>query len=354
MKSMDFLMLLGDLAEDTACAPASAGEPRRNRGGRRIPRIMAAVCACLLVAVFSVWFFTPGFVDVSENGGLYTLVRVGDRLMFYRNVRESGLSPYERLCLPRRQGEILAEQGNITFYRVAERDDLVYILADWLEGETVVLEFQEAVYWPDVNLKDTEWYAAGRIDDEDIAALEQTEIPTLGEVLETIYGVRSGEDIRRIRFQKDDADNGSVGKRVRVKAVTTRDTEEIARFYTMLCGMTPRDERQEISFGHVGVHDEAYLKGEVPLSEQINRDIAVELESGYTLRFTFYPAAGILRQTGTDMMLAVLSEEDTAWLIDLAEIDMEWRDWGTEPPSVPGEGDETAVVRPSVPETEKP
>jgi hypothetical protein len=353
MKSMELLTLLGELAEDTVYESASAGERRRNLGRRRIPRIMAAVCACLLLAVFSVWFFTPGSFDVTENGGLWTVVRVGDRLMFYRNVRESALSPYQRLRLPRKQGEMLDEQGFFTFYRVADRDDLVYILTDWPKGEPVVLEFQEAAYWPDVNLRDTEWYAAGRIDDEDIAALEQMRMPTLGEVLETIYGVRSGEDIRRVRFQKDDADNSSFGKRVRVKAVTTRDAEEISRIYTLLCGMTPRDERQEISFGHVGMHDEAYLKGEAPLSGQVNRDIAVELESGYTLRFTFYPAVGILRQTGTDM-LAVLSEEDTAWLIDLAKIDMEWRDWGTEAPHAPAEGDETATVRPPVPESARP
>jgi hypothetical protein len=42
-------------------------------------------------------------------------------------------------------------------------------------------------------------------------------------------------------------------------------------------------------------------------------------------------------------MYTILSEADTAWLIDLAKIDMEWRDWGTEAPVIAGEDDETAV-----------
>ena len=341
MKAMDFLTLLGDLDEGESEHPV----PIRNQR-RRAPRIVAAACASVLCLLFAVWFFTPPPVSTAENGGLYTVVRIGDRLAFYRQVIPARLSPYERLCLPNERGEILAVHGDFTFHRAADRDDLVYILTDGPGGhEKTVLEFAGIAYWPNVDLKSTEWYAAGRISDEDIAALENASVPTMKEILETVYGVTSVSDIRRIRFEKDNADNGPVGKRVRVSSVTARDSETIGRIYTLLAGMTPTEIGQKLPFSHVSPLDEAYLNGESPLSAQVNRDITVQLESGYTLRFTFSPVTGLLRQYQTDMY-TILSEEDTAWLIRFAAIDMEWRDWGTEAADPSGAGDATAVVPP--------
>jgi hypothetical protein len=180
------------------------------------------------------------------------------------------------------------------------------------------------------------------VTDEDIAALDNTTVPTMGEILESIYGVTDASEIRYVKLEKDDAYNDKVSKKVRVKPITVRDDKEIDRFFELLSEMHPAEFQQMMNFGNVSSHDDAYLLGDAPLSAQINRDMEIKLLDGYTLEFTFYPATGLLRHTRTEMY-TILSEADTAWLIDLAKIDMEWRDWGTEAPVMAGEGDETAV-----------
>lgn len=357
MKAMELLTLLGDLEADTAVE--SAPQPIKKKK-RRAPRIMAAAaCFCLVLTAFAVWFFTPPPFDSRENGIHETIVRIDDRFMFYRTVSPSRLSPYERLRLPNEKGDILAVHGDTTFYRAADRDDLTYVLTDQY-GELTVWEFSKPAYWPSINpgnpgtpvnpvypenpinLKETWWYASGHVTDEDIAALDNTTVPTMGEILESIYGVTDASEIRYVKLEKDDAYNGKVSKKVRVKPITVRDDKEIDRFFELLSEMHPAEFQQMTNFGNVSSHDDAYLLGDAPLSAQINRDMEIKLSDGYTLEFTFYPATGLLRHTRTEMY-TILSEADTAWLIDLAKIDMEWRDWGTEAPVIAGEGDETAV-----------
>ena len=187
MKSMDFLVLLGELSED----PAVQSPPTlKKRPLRRAVRIAAAACACILCLAFAVWFFTPPMFNSRDNGLHYTLVCVDGRLLFYRPATYR-LSPYERLLLPDEKGELLDVHGDIHFYRVAEQDDLIYVLTDWYGGQLTVLEFDHIAYWPGVDLRDTEWYASGWITDENIAALENSPPPTLGDALEEVYGVTS-------------------------------------------------------------------------------------------------------------------------------------------------------------------
>lgn len=338
MKAMDFLTLLGELNASEGLADA----PHRPRRKRRAPWIVAAACACLLLTVLSVWFFTPPFIDPQMNGGLqYTCVRIDNRLMSYQFLYPSLLSPYQALTLPDERGEVLATHGDCTFYRVADRHDLIYLIMVNGKGEQQVLEFAEPQYWPGIDMRDTQWYDSGWLTDEDIAAIENRSAPTMGEVLETIYGATSSEDIRRVRFEKDDAYNGKITKRVRVSSVTVRKAEDLERLWELIQGMEPADLYQKLPHGDVGVHDEAYLREEAPLSAQVNRNIRVVLQNGYALDFTFYPATGLLQHTKSDLYV-VLPSADTEWLIDLAKIDMEWKDWGTESPPVSGDGNETA------------
>ena len=347
MTSMEFLTLLGEVnASDLRKSPPV---PLRRR---RLRSWIAAACLCLFTAVFAVWFFTPPQIDGTENGGVfYTFVRIDHQLYSYHILHPSFLSPYEYLTLPDRRGAVVGRHGDSTFYRAAERDDLAYLLMVDGDGKQWVLEFAESPYWPGMDLRDTQWYASGWLTDEDIAALSDAPTPTLGNVLETVYDVTSGAGIRRIRFEKDDAYNGTISKRVRVKPVTVRDEAALARFYGLLAEMKPAEYGQKLPFGSVNHHDESYLKGEAPLSAQVDRDITVTLESGYQIHFTFYPATGLLTQSGSNLY-AVLSETDTQWLIRLADIDMDWKDWGTEEPisCEEGDGNETAT-RPASPDS---
>ena len=343
MKTMDFLTLLGEL-DEVAAAPVDKRKKRRSLW------VAAAACFCACLLGFSAWFFLPP-VYATTNELILTTIRVENRLACYRVVDTEQMSRFERLLLPDDPGEILCTHGSTTFYRVKGANDLVYLLGE-KDGRYTLYEFEDFTSLIGVDMRDSYWYESGWLTDEDIAAFDCETKPTMGEILERIYGAASFKDIKSIRFEKDGASGGSVGKRIRVKAVTVKDNGALERLYGLLASMTPADYGQAMDFGSVHVHDEAYLKGEQPLSDQVNRDLTITLTSGHRVTVTYYPNVGLLHQGGMDLY-TVLSEADNAWLIDLAAIDMEWRDWGTEKALVYGEDCETAVA-PPIPEAEQP
>lgn len=170
----------------------------------------------------------------------------------------------------------------------------------------------------------------------------------MGGILKIVYGVDSTEDIRSIHFGKY-GDEDSVSRRVKIKTVRITDKETLARIYGVLSSMTPMAYGQEWNSGSANARDEAYLNGEKPLSAQVDREITVTLASGRELTFYYYPVTGFMRRNRPEFY-TVLPEAENRWLIDLAEIDMEWHDWGTEEEhDYGGEGDETATI-PAVPD----
>ena len=70
--------------------------------------------------------------------------------------------------------------------------------------------------------------------------------------------------------------------------------------------------------------DEQYKNGELPLSEQTERQVTVTLDGGYKLRFDYSPTSSIIKEYGVDVG-AELGESDNAWLISVAQIDMQYR-----------------------------
>ena len=85
------------------------------------------------------------------------------------------------------------------------------------------------------------------------------------------------------------------------------------------------------------------------------RRMVLTSDSGHTVIVYYYPTASALYLPGGDQYTVSLSQEDNEWLIALAQIDMAWRDWGTEkiPGPQKGDGCETATV-PEAVVTEKP
>ena len=140
-----------------------------------------------------------------------------------------------------------------------------------------------------------------------------------------------------------------MSRRVRIRTVRITDRETVTRIYGMLASMTSMAYGQEWHSGSASARDEAYLNGEKPLSVQVDREITVTLTSGRELTFYYYPVTGFMRRNRPEFY-TVLSEAENEWLIALAEIDMEWRDWGTEKEhDYGGEGNETATS-PAVPD----
>jgi hypothetical protein len=192
------------------------------------------------------------------------------------------------------------------------------------------------------------WYESGWLDDEDIAALREGDAPTLGDVLRIVYGMDSAEDIRSIRFGQY-GDGDSVSRRVRNRTVKVTDGETLARLYGLLAVMEPIPYGTDLETGSANARDEAYLNGEKPLSAQVDREITVTLTSGRELTLYYHPVTGLVRQNRPEFY-TILSDAQNQWLISLAKIDVEWRDWGTEKaPDYGGEGCETATA-PAVPE----
>ena len=331
MKAMDFLTLLGELDEDLLIPVQQTAPARRTvkTTKHRSPlKWVSAACICMMLLGFAAWFFIPPST-VSSHSYQYTVIRIVDRLASYRYVKLSTLSRYERLLLPDTPGELLATHGESNFYRAEGEDDLVYILQETAGGDYDLLIFDG--YVSTVDIGQSYWYTSGWLTDEDIAALTGGDEPTMLELLDTIYSVSSAEDIAWIRFEKDSAYNDKVSKRVKVRSVTVTDREAIERLYQLYPRFHTEEYGQQHAYGHVDAHDEAYLTGASPLSAQVNREMVIKLSSGRELRCKYYPATGLLRQS-TFEMYTNLTEAENQWLIGLAEIDMEWKDWGTEEP----------------------
>ena len=346
MKTMDLLTLLGELDEEAVQAPAMKRKKTKNR---ILWGAVACLCACMLG--FSAWFFLPPNV-VMNDSSIITVIRVEDQLFCYKVIRTKAMSRFELLLLPEERGEVLAVHGDSTFYRAAGEEDLEYIFQIDGDGKQRLLRFDDYVYTAGVDMTTSYWYESGWLDDEDIAALQGGGDGTMGEILKIVYGVDSAEDIRSIRFGKY-GDEDSVSRRVRIRTVRITDRETVARIYGMLASMTSMAYGQEWHSGSASARDEAYLNGEKPLSVQVDREITVTLASGRELTFYYYPVTGFMRRNRPEFY-TVLSEADNEWLIDLAEIDMNWKDWGTEKDyEYGGEGCETATT-PTIPEHEAP
>lgn len=344
MKAMDLLTLMGEL-DEVMTAPAIKPPKRRSLW------VAAAACLCACMLGFSAWFFLPPATVISNDLQL-VVIRIDDRLVSYEILKTNTMSRFERMRLPDDPGEVLGRHKDCTFYRVAGESDLVYLIMVDGDGKTSVLEYEDYVPTVGMDMTDSLLTENGWFTDGDIAALNRVTEPTMGEVLETVYSVTSADDWKSVGFGKVHAYKGGVADTVRVKAVTVRDRETLAKLYRLLAPMIQADYGQRLDFGSVDVHDEAYLNGEAPLSAQTARDLTVTLASGRRVILSYYPATGLLHQRGTDFYI-VLSQIDNEWLIDLAEIDMNWKDWGTEKEPVYGEGCETATV-PQAPTTEKP
>ena len=342
MKTMELLTLLGELDEGAVQAPVTK---RRKTKKRILWGAAACFCACLLG--FSAWFFLPP-TTVTSNDQRIVVVRIDDHLVSYEILKTNTMSRFERTLLPDEPGEVLAVHGDSTFYRPAGEEDLVYIFQVDGDGKQRLLKFDDYVYTAGVDMTTSYWYEMGWLDDEDIAALQGGGDGTMGGILKIVYGVDSTEDIRSIHFGKY-GDEDSVSRRVKIKTVRITDKETLARIYGVLSSMTPMAYGQEWNSGSANARDEAYLNGEKPLSAQVDREITVTLASGRELTFYYYPVTGFMRRNRPEFY-TILSEAENRWLIDLAEIDMEWHDWGTEEEhDYGGEGNETATS-PAVPD----
>lgn len=299
------------------------------KASRRSLRWMTAAASIALVlglGVFSAWLFTPAEMwTASTNDLKITMVRVDDKMASYRLV---DMSPYEQTMIKSWCGELYTTHAGTRFYLIKGQEGLYRLILENDEGLQLV-EFDSWVQSMSADRWMTSyWYEQGYITDADIAALDTESEINYGDTLRIIYGVQSAEDIVSVKFEDADIDKTDIGDSIKIKSVILRDGESLERMYGILCGMTERGAWE--GWTRIFAENEQYKNGTLPLSEQTERRVTVTLDSGYKLRFDYSPVSSVIKKYGTDVS-AVLDEQDNAWLISSAEIDMQYRYYGDAP-----------------------
>lgn len=296
---------------------------RAPRKIRRWLTVAASIALVLGLGMFSVWFFTPSDMwGASTNAQQFTVVRVDDKMASFAFV---DMSPYEQAAIASWRGELYRRHGDASFYRVKGQDELFRLILDNGNGLHMVefeswIQQMSAEQW-----QSSYWYEYGYITDADIAALDADASITYADTLRIIYGVESAEDIVSVKFADADIDRSDIGDSIKIKSVTLRDGESLDRMYAILCGMTARDAWA--GWVRIFAHDAQYKNGTLPLSEQTERQVTVTLAGGYKLRFDYSPTSSIIKKYGVGVG-AELGESDNAWLISVAQIDMQYRYYG--------------------------
>lgn len=297
-----------------------------SRAPRKTWRWLTAAASIILmfgVGIFSVWFFTPSDMwGASTNALQLTVVRVDDKMASYAFV---DMSPYEETMIKSRRGELYRQHGDARFYRIKGQNDISRFILENDDGLRLV-EFESWIQPMSADRWQTSyWYDYGYVTDADIAALDAESEIFYGDTLRIIYGVESAKDIVSVKFEDADIDKTDIGDSIKIKSVTLRDGESLERMYEILCGMTERDAWQ--GWVRIFAHDEQYKNGSMPLSEQTERRVTVTLAGGYQLRFDYSPTSSIIKKYGVGVG-AELSDQDNAWLISVAGIDMQYRYYG--------------------------
>ena len=297
-----------------------------SRAPHRLKRWLTIAASIVLVfglGIFSIWFFTPSDMwEVNTHSLQLTVVRVDDKMASYILL---DMSPYEKAMIESWCGELYRTHGNARFYCFKGQKSLSKLVLEQ-NDELHIVEFESWIQPMSVDSwKTSYWYEYGYITDEDIAALDVEPEIYYGDTLRIIYGVESAEDIVTVKFEDADIDKTDIGDGIKIKSVTLHDVESLTRVYSILCGMTECDAWQ--GWVRIFAQDEQYKNGELPLSEQTERQVIVTLDGRYKLRFDYSPTSSIIKEYGVDVGVK-LSEQDNEWLITAAGIDMQYRYYG--------------------------
>lgn len=339
---------IGDVREEWIADAAEENLRRVTRAKRvgRLARRWGVLAACLALLLvggyrFAKWYFPTG---AYEQVLRLTPIVIHNRFMQYELVR---LGDGQEAMLPHRRGEYVGNLQGREVWHLQGREDYAELII-WDGEKWQLVRFNEySAFAEGANLewgKYADWFYATLLNPEEWQKIDTTAY-TLGEVLHNIYAADSADDIAWVRFEKSDIDNTQVGRSVKVKTVTLRDTEEIAQVWDILVGLTPYDDR-------LARPQPTVIKPDV-LAVQIVRDVTVRFKNGAELTFEYSPAGGedcglFYRVEGYSPYYLTLEQNHT--LIDLAGISFAPTPI---PETDPPRGiSETATVRP--PETSAP
>ncbi len=294
---------------------------RKRRAAWRWGSIAASLAVVVLTALAAVWWFAPPTVMQDEL--MITALEIDGYVAEYDHIRD--LSRAEKAALTLRRGEVFKTYETYTLYRIKGTDDLAYLIReDRHNGELSLLEFHAFV----------------TVKPGDHRFEFEADPPTLAEQWSIIFGVDGAEDIRRVTFSKGPSGYG-VEAAVEVPTVVLTEADEVAVWYGILaplrCDVTARP------VVIIGPDSPAYTDpvSPAPLTIQTMRRITVEFVGGRTVSLKFYSTDRVIQVAYN---YGFLSEEDSRRLIQLAEIDTTYRNWGTN--QKPSGNDDNATSRP--------
>ncbi len=305
---------------------------------RRLVRWGALAASFLLVAFAGLWLFLPP--GVQEDSLIILLLDPPDAQDYVLEYQRGTQRAYraEPAILSLRKGEFYMENDTERFYRVKGTDDLAALIGE--RKDTGKLHLYKFV-----------GFSLHMFYEE-----EERPMPSLGEVWSIVYGVEGAEDIRRVTFEQIHV-SCPYEREIPIPEVTLTAKEDIARFYDWM--RSPTYEGYTLWAHPVECTSPDYLAGKTPLTVQTARRVTVEFGSGESMKLDFYAADGVLRLW--NYAVYALSDTAAAWLTDVADIDLAYRDHGTvkEPPKGAHEGEAagevaTLPIASDVTETETP
>lgn len=260
----------------------------------------AAACFVILTSV-SIWLFGP-IHTTTEHVGKYFVFQNDDGLyVHYEEVND--LNRFQLFMLKSKMGELYYERDGSTLYTLKGRHDLGYLILRKPDGELKLLKFNQ-------------YFSDEGTDNQDI---------TLGYIFETIYNIRSADDVKSIVFEKSDwRKRGEIQEDVYIERVRVTDRDSIQGVLSILNALK-YSERHQITT--VTPNDERYLNGEMPLSAQTERTVTITSKDNSEIKIIYYPFGNCVTMNGV-VVYGSISDKDQEWLINIAQIDMEYHFYG--------------------------
>lgn len=317
MTNKNIYRSLGGLDPELIAKAAPAEKVQKKKKNAWVKWASMVACLALIVSA-SLWLFLPG-LGTSENSAIYTSIKLSD-VYSASYFQVNDMSNFDKLTLESKIGDLYLETETQKFYKLKGHDDIAQLIVVSDDGDTRLFRFSAMNYWE----TDAEPFSFGFL-------------------LENIYNVKSADDIKSIKFEKETFSKTDISKKVKVNTVTVTDDEQIGKMFEMFGSLN--DTKIEFT-KYIDSRSEEYLNGTLPLSIQTCRKVTMEFENGTSIELRFDPQYKNLRLKNTNSFEG-FTEEDLNWLIELAEINMEHVDYGTENNEVKGgEGVETETPRP--------
>ena len=336
------------LLEKLGCVDGKWVEDANKTVKKKRPVVWSAIAAALVACLaWGCFMLSDAYLyrEIRLFGSQEEVMRIRqfvleDHLASYEILDRS---PTQKKMLSLKKGELLTRTGEISIYRYAGRDDLVYLIFE-REDSLELGEFYHFVYAYGEDLANSRWNETFGV--EGIESV--VPVTSASEVLRLIYGVEDVDDIQSVTFEKSNVDNTARGKSVKVEDVTLRDRETLSEFFDMIKSLEYRESYHwfDTPVPERVAERQAQIDALNIPTTQLMRKISVKLKSGYELKMMYNGYGGLLTFGEAGVRLDDAAND---WFIEHAGIDFTYQGYAENPIVT---GCETATVRSPEEQTE--